>query len=635
MPDVHLTTLGKMAIGETQHRVIAEKTGRKDYGDGASQMGDMEATEQFKRVLEQALQRYRSMMSATSMVSQRDLEEFERYNRSESQWELYAQSTGKGSTMEERMDVVRESIDRYIPEMESRLTRMEQKFTIDIRHAASKGWIGATSAENWMRRLKTDEVQHWKKEAFLTEKFPEYYKNWEKLGKSMDDIEKDVKQMHLTENDIEQLGMVKLEAFKDGHFEYRRNIVDTILAQIAVLKKLEKNPQARCKELYKKAEAKLRDAVGAGGLAPWKVGFWLRRIFESGADPHKIEAFLNGKGKEPMTLSELINRWTEVGREFVKIEQMRERIGTPRTFHFVHKNIFLDWHYDKRKAYVEEAGRRFADINRERPDFLSIRNALDMQDWDIAQREIKEARSKPMTVEDSQKLQSMEQYLRQHRSDRGKGQTKEERKPSDQEVVDETRHWLEQIPAEHRRSHVLSLQSARKFRAKRILWYNRVWCRRHHYLDDDKEKALQKSAEMQTPERMKHGHSKRGLEANSVTNPTNAHAAMREQERVNSPQILYTNRQSAGPLDEMLEAQKNNFYFTYWTTEIPVDLAYEKHEYINQNVHPHLQRLANEMENRGIRFTENGAVQHNKTTTLAQPEVDAKTAHEPHHAMAA
>ncbi|MBI3619328.1 hypothetical protein HY213_04840 [Candidatus Peregrinibacteria bacterium] len=591
---------------------------------------DMQGKNEFDHIRSNALWQVQLAIGSTELLTDKDYRDYREEVYDESKLEL----VGK-KTYEEKTQAILEDQQKYFPKMLAEAKELEQKFNADISQAFEKGWIGAASVTKWKNRLKSSEVGQYAKKTFLKEKFPKYYKNWEKLGKSMDDIEKDVKQMHLTENDIEQLGMVKLEAFKDGHFEYKKNIVDKILAQIAVLKKLEKNPQARYKELYKKAEAKLQNAVTEGGLAAWKMGSWLRKIFESGADPGKIEAFLIGKGKEPMTLSELVDRWTEVGREFGRIEDMRRKIGTPRTFHFVHKNIFLDWHYDKRKAYVEEAGRRFADINRERPDFLSIRNALDMQDWDIAQREIAEAKSKPMTVEDGQKLQSMEQYLRQHRSDGGKEQTKEERKPSDQEVVDETRHWLEQIPAEHRRSHVLSLRSARMFRAKRILWYNRVWCRRHHYLDDDKEKVLQKSAEMQTPERMKHGHSTRGLEANDVTNPTNVHSAMREQERVNSPQILYTNRQSAGPLDEMLEAQKNNFYFTYWTTEIPVDLAYEKHEYINQNVHPHLQRLANEMENRGIRFTENGAVQHNKTTMLQQPETEAKTAREPHYAMAA
>src|SRR5207244_1346899 len=124
------------------------------------------------------------------------------------------------------------------------------------------------------------------------------------------------------------------------------------------------------------------------------------------------------------------------------IETRRKQEGSPPSFHFVHMDVFLDWHFERRQAYVKEAQRRFELLSKEPEDFLKIRHELDSEDWESADLLIKNAEGKPWTDEQQNELKDMKKYLREHR---GTGELAREGE-TDDEVLGEMQELLDAIP---------------------------------------------------------------------------------------------------------------------------------------------------------------------------------------------
>ncbi len=515
-----------------------------------------------------------------------------------------------------------ESIPKFI--QDARDAGMKALNIID--ESEKQGLISRQSADEWRSRLKKG--NDWKeREKFIEQKLPEYQKNWKKLNEELVSLRKKQKALGVTEKDIPALKAINAESFKNKKFSEKKQLLDQAIAAFIAYEKDHKNgsPEKKMKQLYEKAEKNLQAAVQKGVLSPRKVGTWLRRIFEENNEPAQIENFLNGKGHNP--LSSLVEEWTKARQHFDAIENKRKAVGTPMSFHFVHANVFLDWHFDKRMAYVEEANHRFEDIQKEKYQFLLIRNALDMKDWDEAEELMAEAKGADMTVEDAAKLSSMERFLLTHRPKNTDAKEEQEKEPTDEQVVERTRELLTHIPLSQQRSHIMALkEGASVFRVKRILWYNRVWCHQHRYLDENREKKLFNQAQLLTPKRLKHGHEE-GHVANDVTNPTNVKHAIRDQEGINASQVLMTNEHSADPLHIQMKEQKDNRNFWYWTSEVPVDVPYEKHKHIVDNIHPELQKLSREMDKRHIAFTLSGAVEKKNQPMIAAEKKNEEAAH--------
>jgi hypothetical protein len=370
--------------------------------------------------------------------------------------------------------------------------------------------------------------------------------------------------------------------------------------------------------LFQEARGKLETAVKSGSLAPWKVGTWLKRIFESNADQAQIKEFLGGK------MNILMHNWSDVRKQFDKIEQLRQNKGTPRSFHFVHLNLFLSWDFAKRKSYVEEAQRRFTDIEKERYNFLLIRHSLDSKDWDEARELISQEKrhTGEMTEAERAKLTSLESFLRAHEPKKSEG--KEKKTKTDAEVLTDMRQLMEKVPETLRPLHTACVRkSIGAVHVLKKTCYNLKWCNDHMWYSEKLRTKKQQEAEEYTPDRIENGH-ERGFEANDVTGANNERAAIRDQKSKRGPQWLYVNNGSSETLAEEFHKQQNNRNFWYWTSLVPKELPYSKHEEMVVSTHTKLMSVAREMDKRNIYYTHSGDVSYKNLSLKEKKEPQGK-----------
>lgn len=494
------------------------------------------------------------------------------------------------------------------------------KFIKDAREAGMKalriiddsekqGFISRESANEWRSRLKKG--NDWKeREKFIEETLPEYQKNWKKLNEELKDLRAKQKKLGVTEKEIPALKAINAGSFKSKKFGEKKQLLDQAIAAFIAYEKDKKNlsPEKKMKQLYDKAKNSLQAAVQKGVLSPRKVGTWMRRIFEENDDPVKIEDFLNGKGNNP--LSSLVEQWTKARQHFDAIENKRKAIGTPRSFHFVHKDVFLDWHFDQRMAYVEEADRRFESIDKEPELFLKLRHELDAKDWDSAEELMKEAEGKNWSKEDQEKLQSMKNFFKTHKKVHVTVPEKQET-PTDVEIVQEMRDIVSTYPIPYQKLYTESMRRGYKF-----FWvlttidYNRCWCWNHGFLDEKKEMKMRTEAEVMTQHRIDHGHSN-DHEANSAMGKYAKQApAIRDQKGLRKSQAILTNGdESKDNILRSIEEQGDMRDFWYNSNRIDVNVKYPDHKEIVMKKNPRLKQLMREAEKRNIIFTRTGPVE--------------------------
>lgn len=501
----------------------------------------------------------------------------------------------------EKIKMIQENITTYIPRIQRESRALADKFERQIRDAEKQGWIGRQSAERWMDRLRAP-VVYWNKKKFIEvdmDKFKAYMENWKKVADERKKLltNKNIKSIKTAE--VPQIRIFMNDnQFLNLSYEARQSLVATVTAALAAKEK-------RMPKLFAQAKAMLEGAAKKGALNWSKVGGWLQRIFAGTANPDDVEKFLNNQGDMP--LQKLIANWTEASKKYQKIETKRKALGTPRGFHFVSLNVFLNWKYDQRTAYLDEAEDRFADINKEPYLFLKIRHELGAKDWDGAadlidgiHKEIKDG-TLILSQENNRKLQVMEMFLRQHRAPGAAGQP--EQKPSPGEVLAQMQALLDQVPPQLRPLYVKALKKGyQSFWALTTLMYNRVWCHQHGFLDTGKERRMEGKAKDETRERMKEGHTRYGTEVNVVKDDTSARSAIRDQSGVRGAQVLYTDERSSEIVVDEIDRKKNDRNFWYWTSVIPDGVQYPEHLFIVSALHPQMKKLARQMAQMGIRY---------------------------------
>lgn len=550
--------------------------GEEDDGD-SNQTGRVA----FQSIVREANAAYRNAMSQTSMISDIDMREFSSSFFNESMW----LQRGK-NTYEERIEDVRSTITHYLPNLVERLSMQEQRFLADIQYAVYAQWISKQSADKWMARLQDSGVHHWKKEQFLTEKFPEYFRNWAKLQEDTEGMNALCKERGIEAKDIPEVGVVHAHGFKDMHFAFRRGAVDKALAVLAAYR-------TNRKDLYDQAKHMLNQAVADDALSKAKIGTWLRRIFESGADPKKIEEFVTGKGNMP--LATMIGKWRIASQEFDKLDARIKKEGKPPSFSFISKQKFLDMHYESRMAYLMEAEYRMKDtqLAAVHPLLLDIRREIDAKDWGSAEHLIIRAHAASLQPADLQKLASMEQYLRTQKSEHG---GKNHAESIDPKIELET--LLAQVPAIMQPVFRAAIERGESVtRCLKSLWYNRVWCRQHGYLNDQKEEILRQRSEADTQKVLKEGHGK-GYEN---MNTRHGRAAVRKFHRGEwSPQLLHYTTDMRDSLVEDITMGKDNYAFKYWTTLIPKGVDYGTHAYVLRNVFPRIMSCVRRIDEKKV-----------------------------------
>jgi hypothetical protein len=526
---------------------------------------------EFEKTAHEAIGAYRNAMSSTLMITDLDYQEFREFTFNEQMWRLRNMNT-----YQERTQDLHRTIHSYIPSLVFSTQELEKQFEERIRSAERNAWISRESAERWIsERLKSTSMRHWEKELFLKEKFPVYYRNWESLHADMTKLENKENALEIKPHALPALATVHAPNFLDMHYSFRRNAVDKALAAVAAY-------DTKRTGLYALADRMLENAAERGALSKTKVGTWLRRIFESGTDPQNIENFLKGSGRT--TLDTLITRWKEASKRFDLLEKKIHKDGRAPSFNFIKKEKFLDMHYESRLAYLQV-----------HPLLLDIRRELDQKDWEGAAHLIAQAKSQELNGEESQKLRSMEQFLRTQRAERGSAASTNTIDPHLE---------IEMLLAEIRAAAPTVEPLFRKVLQRcasgnisllyclKSLWYNRVWCRNHGHLDDEKEEKLRLRSKRDAEQYLKHGHG-RGYENTRVEY---GQPAIRRYRGEWAPQVLHFTSGGEGPLLETMEAQKDNYAFKYWSTLIPRGLDYGTHRYILQSIFPRLTSCVRRMQ---------------------------------------
>ncbi len=553
-------------------------------------------------------------------MSWEDVQEYERTG-------LREETLAFTQSEEEKTQVLLQHKAEYVPLFIRQTEEAGAKALASIDEAVEKKWITAESGRRWGERLKSGGAGWLERRHFIENQLPQFVQNWKAVAEDWKNMEKLAQELGVTAKEWEnvpELATLKGKDFTEKHFHLRRGALDRAIAYLNALRKDGgKGVEGETQRLYKIAEAKLTRAAQNGFLANWKVGTWLRRIFQSEARQDLIRKFVEGGKKDGTTLEKLIDNWAKVSMEYMDIEETRKEKGTPRSFHFVKLEVFLGWDYEKRRAYVREARNRFSDPEQEREGFLYIRHALDTKDWEEAEMMLAEERKhlEEMTPEEVQKFHSLEQFLHTHRL--AGSPSKEQNNPSDREIVEQARELVGPLPVSLQQLYIHCMQyDYGTFWRLTSIIYNRVWLRRHKGVDTKREMQWLEEAELFTAQRAKEGHG-RGLEANDTRGTNSKSSSIRDQERLVAPQILVMGADEGSARLNAQTIHRNTWWsYWYWTNGLPVEngvpLAYGRQEEIVDSVNPQLKRLMRETEKRGILYTQSGDIRY-KPTGKAKP----------------
>lgn len=566
---------------------------------GNDRSSPAEKHETIDRLREKGIQRFRRLVESAPNVLTRKDEELHMEDASDAGMARWGHVTE-----DQKIGFLRDLLAN-ISELERRAPQLERKFRSQIENAISQKWIGRRSVARWMKRLAADNAYYWQKERFIEnpEMFPKFLGNWEKVASVRKHLLSNPMLKKLRAGDVKNLNIfLNEETFLNRPFEERESLVAAVRGALAA--KDRQMPQ-----LHAKAKYMLEGAARDKALSWSKVGVWMQRIFAGGANAELIEQFINGVGAtidgKKMTLTRLIANWNEASTHFRVIENKRRRKGTPRGFHFVKLEVFLNWRFEQRKSYLSEAENSFENIRGQDELALKIRHELAAQDWESAEDLLQCAASRPMTREQQDKLDSLRKFLREHqnKADRPAAGAIPE---TPQELRREMGALLAQIPSSMRPFY----EEALRYGDYQTIWalmtivFNRIWCYQHNFLDDQKEKTLEKKSKEETRIYVRRGHKRRGHEAVSVKDDTNTEAAVRYQAGVKGALFQFVRKESAPAQIRQVHKQANIKDYWYWASLIPEGVAYADQLNVVQNIHPRMKKLARAMHNMHVRYHE-------------------------------
>jgi len=526
-------------------------------GDGARSKEDWHAQSTCAAVRQECVGRLQELVAASTMFTERDMATYAKGALSDESLER----VGK-TTFEDKTRALEENRDLYIPQTAQKVVELERTFYTEVARGEAKGWLSPRAAKNLRDQFVSANFHWWQKEVFIEEKLPVYLGKRRALHENTERMEKLLVQMPAA-RELAAVKKARKNTFKN--LEEKMNTINEALAAI------EAQRTGRT-GLFVQAKQALEKAAHDEVLSKNKVGKWLQKIMESSAAPEKIAAFISGKGVS--SLPELVRNWTSVRRRFDKIECNRRKKGTPRSFYFVSTEKFLDWHYAKRLAYVEEAERRFVDISKETPILINIRHELDYQDWDAAEILIAQAEGMGLSSEDLEKVRSMRKYLKENKPK----SAKPTRETPPNVAYAQLQEALASLPlplAELCRKAI----KAGKFDCLSALMYNRVWCHVHHHLDENKEVRLRERAAEDTKRQLQSGTRKKermlNRDVDAFKKPS---IASYTYTNLNKPQILHTSMAGHDALIARMR-EEDSHRFRYWSTLVPEDVPYELQAY--------------------------------------------------------
>ncbi|MEK7591433.1 MAG: hypothetical protein AAB489_04475 [Patescibacteria group bacterium] len=561
-----------------------------------------ELLEQRERIRRSCLSAVERAASST-IIGQADVRAYRDMVFSESSLELVGMTSHQ-----EKLAALRDNLHRMIPKIISDARSLEREFTDLLLKARASGGITQSGVDRWVDRLKDDNVIYMKKKDFVKKRFKKYVENWIELGSDLKTVEKKKKDLGLTDEAMPELKPLNAAGFLDSHYLFKRDRINAALAAIAAFEKGDyKNETGLDPSLYEEAKSMLEKAAKEDKvLSEWKVGEWMKKIFRSSAKPDVIRKFVTGN--EAKSLRGLIRNWTKVREDFDGVEEKRKKHGTPRTFHFVHLDVFLHWHYERRRAYVSEANNRFRDIDKEPYIFLRIRHALDVKDWEETEELIARAESGATTVEHQEKLDSMKEYMREHRGSKPSENPSQSSWEKARDANEEICHALGNIPTSSIKDRFIRAlhYDYQTMWALCTMYYNWEWCRQRNYSSNEKDVEFKEIAKEQTYDHLKHGQPD-DYAVNDMTSDTSKEPAARSRNDTRSPQVIHIDGTTDnGALLTYVHHNRHNRAVWYWTRFVEKDVPFERIQEMIHHVQPVLKKNMRILEKEGYGFSMQG-----------------------------
>jgi hypothetical protein len=420
-----------------------------------------------------------------------------------------------------------EFFDGYARDMLRSALDVHARFTQPLKRALDQRIISKASYDRWMTRYFS-ESEFKAREYWVQQQFPAYIDRWQRAASERKELLKNPQLKLLADNrDVRMLQDESM--FLNMHYDRRVDLMAKVRAALAVNGK-DKGAEV-FKKLHAKAQGILRGAVQEGILSGNKIGSWMERIFKSSATPEMIDRFLSPGNST--SIYALMTKWRAVRRRYDAVHQKGAPLKNPAVgMYIIPAERFLMMHYTQRLRWVEEAEQRITDatnIDKERPVFIRIRHALDVKDWEDAERYINQAAMEDLNDSDRSRLDSMRRYLTQMRSDKkndAKNGREKQDKPNGAQLCKQISEVVStSVPSFMQDMVVRLLRSNHPNRGvHQLRWitYNNKWCRDHNFLDYERAKkgASKESAEA-TAQRVKDGRDS-GRRQDHVLNAANS-----------------------------------------------------------------------------------------------------------------
>lgn len=457
--------------------------------------------------------------------------------------------------------------EQFLARSERSANNLRDGLELQLTLALASNLISAESKDRWIKRFEDPSASYKRKEYFVERELPRRLENCMKLMKEREQL---LASPHLAK--CKGLPELKLLQHKDRFIslQYKAKV-----HVISILSAAIKSPEKDGSVLFATAHARLQQAANQGYLSSTKVGVWLKRIFEKHQD-EDIEKFLHGT--DANSLSHLLMEWKTVADRFDAVGAKlgrSEHVG--RGFRLVSKQKFLDMHYNQRLSYVREAERvveTSVNIEHENPLLLSIRHCLDIEDWETAEEKLDVARKEDLSVEDRSRLQSMRNYLKQHRTDHyehadedgvvralvGISSVLKRMDPSMSSLVEKL------LPEGNDAIHNL-----------RWTVYNYVWCNKNGFIDQKKAQEKARTYRTITKERFQRqedvGTNDVAIDGAFIRDDDGMKSGLRKNSEKGTYQIVNLEDQDVVSALAKYYSEDHDEQVLYWTTLVATDNA--------------------------------------------------------------
>ena len=239
------------------------------------------------------------------------------------------------------------SIDARQSLEENRKLYSEQ-FIKKLDDALESNVISSKSYKAWIDWVKDENRKGSESTKSIRETLPVYLEERWELARDRQKVLKDPRLEKATDPALKaEISFLKSDRdyFETLSFSQRKNLLGRVASQLDAMEGGEEH-----QKLWKQAENMLKDATKTPqpALHREKVGTWLKRIFETGASPEQIKAFLDGTGEG--SLQKLIGTWRSKAIQFWTLRKDPAFAGVRTTF--VKTGAFLWMHFDERLVYL-------------------------------------------------------------------------------------------------------------------------------------------------------------------------------------------------------------------------------------------------------------------------------------------